>query len=221
MKRPKSHQAGDLAENIVAGEFLHLGWVVNPCISDYGYDFLIQLIEGSQSKPVFAFLQVKGTDQQLTPNSEASFSFAFDVEHLEYWYKTPIPVYVCIVELPTRKVFIFNAREAVRALQQRLGDDWLNARTRSVTVNVASALDSRRGDEIRTEVDNYWKETREYWAIAERAAAMGRALYISWLWGYMMLENAVAFQTSLSEVLGNQEAEQLLTKAGLKPLKMP
>ncbi len=222
MKRPKSHKAGDIAENTVAGAFLRDGWVVNSCASDYGYDFLIQRLEGSEGKPLFAFLQVKGTAQHLVIEADGTFSFVFEVDHLVYWDKTPIPVYVCIVEIESSTVYVFNAGEAVVALQRRLGDDWSNARTRSVTVEAASALDMRRASEVLEEVDDYWKQTRKNWSVAEAAARMGRSLYTNWLGGCMMLEGAVTFQTNLNEVMGSEQAgRELLTNAGLRPVRMP
>ena len=222
MKRPRSHQAGDIAENAVAGAFLRNGWIVNPCTSDYGYDFMIHRIVDGAGTSIFSLLQVKGTEQNLKSNANGEFPFVFETDHLSLWARTPLPVYVCVVKFPSTEIFVFDAKDAISALYERHGGDWEKAKSRSVNISEQSILNERRAQEIENEVRNYWTHLLNVWGTAAAAASMGKALYVNWLSGYHALASVVAIQHELKDILGGKSAlDEFLAKAGLAPLRMP
>lgn len=222
MKRPRSHQAGDLAENLVASAFLKQGWIVNPCNVDYGFDFLVQHLPSDGEGPCFAFLQVKGTDRSLPTRRGEKFGFRFSVDHLTYWGATPMPVYICVVCLEREQIFVVNADEVVRALVSRLGSAWNTAISRTVQISTESVWDGRRAEEVLGSVIRQWNSLRSLWGSAAAAESMGKSLYVSWLSGCLNLTHAVGIQHHLSDSLGGRDAAQaLLKEAGLPWLRMP
>jgi hypothetical protein len=94
MKRPNTHKAGDLAENMVEQAFLRNNWIVNRQASDYGFDLLVQYLEpagGANS----ALIQVKAL--MSTPKwKDGRFVYRLERRYVQYWNQAPEPVYLCI-----------------------------------------------------------------------------------------------------------------------------
>ncbi len=209
MKRPRAHEVGDIAENIVAGAFLDHGWIVNRMTSDYGYDLLVSQLPTAKGPHSFSLVQIKGTDRQLDLNSEGNFSFRLATDHVKYWSETPIPVYICIVNVSTKAIWAFSKEDVVRALDNRVGEKWKNSVRATIRVNNRSLLTSERAEEIRNDVLNAWDQLRELSLTAAKAASLGAILYVSWLYGVQALQKFKYIQSKLSEILGNKGDEIL------------
>src|SRR5206468_2303046 len=59
--RPGSHQLSDLAEAQVEELFHANGWIVDPTITDYGEDLVVQMVKNDFVTPNRFYVQCKGT----------------------------------------------------------------------------------------------------------------------------------------------------------------
>ena len=103
MKRPNTHKAGDLAENMVEQAFLRNNWIVNRQDSDYGFDLFVQYLEPA-SGTNSALIQVKAL--MSTPKwKDGRFVYRLERRYVQYWNLTPEPVYLCIVDIEASRIF--------------------------------------------------------------------------------------------------------------------
>lgn len=227
MQRPRSHQAGELAENLVERLFIADGWIANKLQRDYGFDFLIQRLPDEESSDsAFAFLQVKGTDKQLLPLGDRSFSFSFDVADLVYWQKSPIPVYLVIVELLTARAFVLEVKVIAGFLETQLGEPCTFNTSRSFDVPGEALYTAQRGIEIIRDVKNYWNVVRFHQKKSKMPSECHAFLPPLPKWVediqlrapiYFLINPAhIQFQQDLTEILGSREEMlRMVNKAGL------
>jgi len=106
MQITPSQQHGAIGENIVERCFLSDGWIVHRCIPDYGFDFLVCPSRGGTVSTDYAFLQVKSVSSPLSVLVDGTIPFRIETKHLELWQQTATPSYLCVVELPTERIFL-------------------------------------------------------------------------------------------------------------------
>jgi hypothetical protein len=120
MKRPPSHKAGDLAENLVAQAFLCSNWIVNSQSSDYGYDFFVQYHE-PDGGAISALLQVKAVMSGIKRWRDNSFLYRLESRYAEFWIKTVEPVYLCIVDIPSERIFAVSGSDVYASVSNTHG----------------------------------------------------------------------------------------------------
>ena len=151
MKRPETHRAGDLAENMVEQAFLRNNWIVNRQDSDYGFDLFVQYLEPAGG-PNSALIQVKGL--MSSPKwKDRRFAYRLERRYVQYWNLTPEPVYLCIVDIEASRIFANNTLHL---------DIDSNVHAKSVSIPIAetSELTAKRFGEIVSEVRGWWAPVR-------------------------------------------------------------
>ena len=152
MKRPDTHKAGDLAENMVEQTFLQNNWVVNRQDSDYGFDLFVQYLEhggGANS----ALIQVKAL-MSAPKWKDNGFKYRLERRYLHYWNLTPE---ACLsLHCRHRDIEGFFARNALH-IEFDSNDD---AKSVSIPFHEASELTENRFNEIVSEVRRWWAPLR-------------------------------------------------------------
>ncbi len=150
-----SQKAGDLAENLVSVAFVENDWIVNPQASDYGYDFFVQHME-PDGGAISALLQVKALLAPIRAKGMEFFRYSLEVRYLDYWSRAPEPTYLCVVEVPTRDMFVVSVKGLVDERAQRVGKDWDSTKSRSIRVPLGAKLTTVRFSQILDEVRAWW-----------------------------------------------------------------
>ena len=222
MKRPRSHQVGELAENFAVSQFLEEGWIVNRCQVDYGYDFLLHRLPTRTIPHLFAFLQVKGTESDLGSAEINGFKFRFDIDHLLFWRETPMPVYVAIVELPKRRMFVVNTAELTRALLETGRRPWQSQKSHTFVLPPETLFDGYREYCICEELATYWERMQQTWKTAMCGPVIGPQVYrldATVCWAMQQVEG---LQSIIAEHMGGREGLQdFLDQVGLPELVPP
>lgn len=151
--RPQSHQTGELAEAIAREALVRAGWIVDRPESDYGYDLSLRAVTEEQVIPGLAFVQVKGTAQ---PRRASQLCYRINVEKLDEWIGNPIPIFLCLVDVLGRRLFIRTVRDIVDALRDKHGENWNNAMSRTVWFDHRTRFTAARNEHLRREVDKVW-----------------------------------------------------------------
>lgn len=94
-------------------------WLVREVTErDYGVDLYIEIVEGSGVSGRLAALQVKGVGNvKFSSDGVASFSDV-KVATYNYWMGLPVPVFLIIVDVSTRKAYWTNVKDEARAMQK-------------------------------------------------------------------------------------------------------
>jgi len=147
------------------------------------------------------------------------------VADLLYWMNTPIPVYVAIVELITKRIFILEARNVARELEAQIGNSWASCATRRFDVPVEALYTVARGQELARDVVEYWDGIRVLWQEAVYpprrmiAADTPRREDFLDVAHRQAKKEALHFQSTLAEVLGGRaEMLRLLAQASLSEI---
>lgn len=221
--RPESHRVGDLAETLAQEVFLASGWIVNRCLSDYGYDFFVMRDVDSNPRPGFAFLQVKGLGGDAS-GAIVSLSFAqVETRHLRQWENCPIPVLLCIVNVMARSVYVVSAKEIVDSLQSEHGAEWDSTKSRRVTVTSKHLFSDEVAGKLLREIEDYWAVVRQAWiSVAEGGARMAEDLprafpSLYWVTRFRVYLLQRRFQRSF----GREASHKLLGMVGLDPVPFP
>lgn len=154
MKRPDSHKAGDLAENLVEQAFLRHNWIVNAQSSDYGYDFFVQYHE-PDGGAISALLQVKALMSGIKRWRDNSFLYRLESRYAEFWVKTVEPVYLCIVDIPTGRIFAVSGLDVWAAVSKNMA-----RQTSAIPIPERAELNSNRFVKILAEVRDWWVPIR-------------------------------------------------------------
>jgi hypothetical protein len=151
MKRPETHKAGDLAENMVEQAFLRNNWIVNRQNSDYGFDFFVQYLD-LVGGAISALIQVKALLSAIKWK-HGRFVYRLERRYVQYWNQAPEPVYLCIVDIEASKIFVQNALHI---------DVESKAQAKSISIRFDETLEltETRFSQIVTEVRRWWAPVR-------------------------------------------------------------
>jgi len=212
MKRPTSHITGDIAENAVTAAFLDAEWVVNPCTSDYGLDLLIHRTANSKVTGEIAFVQVKGTSSNLRCNKEGIKSFRVQLEHLKFWFRNPVPVFLAVHERPSSNTYIVDCQTLARRTKERFGGKWPDYKTISIKIKKENLLSTDVMNDIANAVSEYWSHwnpsKEEKLAIASQGMHAELARQLAPVY-FAFINRIASLRKKLEEAIGEQLCKQI------------
>lgn len=222
--RPESHRVGDLAETLTQEAFLSSGWIVNRCLSDYGYDFFVMRDPSEDSSPGFAFLQVKGHGGNAFGENSSLCHVQVKTRHLRQWYGCPVPVFLCIVHVPTRSVYVVSIKEVVGSLRSEHGAEWASAKSRCIMVTTKHLFSPEVAARLLREIEHYWMIVRQAWlsSTAEGAGMSDSGTPRGFpFYDWLAQLHAYLFQRRLRKHFGREGSCKLLGLVGLMPIRLP
>lgn len=153
MLRPRAHVVGELGELAFAEAMTAHGWVLTKLTPDYGFDFVGQPVEANKVTADFTLFQVKSVDRELLKHRDGVRAVRIRRKHVDLWSGVPVPVFLAVVEVPTRRIYIANAKEIVK-----------RARPTSLSVLAKLQSDSLFNSScelrLRAGVNAYWSVLR-------------------------------------------------------------
>jgi len=91
-------------------------WIIRDVTErDYGIDCYIELVSAANEVTgELISIQLKGTEG-IDWNKDNLFTFSgINISTTNYWYKFPVPVFICLVDITTKEVFYLPVRSSVR-----------------------------------------------------------------------------------------------------------
>jgi hypothetical protein len=166
MKRPSQHLTGELGEMQVAQRLVEHGWIVTKLHSDYGFDFLIQRVEGEIVTSDFALIQVKAVQARVR-KAKQSYQRTCRIfsKHLRLWYSCPLPCFLALVS--AGKIYILDSKAVIRDLRFHENDDGVKERSFSISFPQGTELGSPQIDQMKKSVEEYWADFRNTMLAAE------------------------------------------------------
>lgn len=150
MRRPLQHETGELGELRVAQCFIEHGWIVNKLHSDYGFDYLVQPVDGQVVLPQFALIQVKSVRSR-----HRSGGVRVSPKHMELWHSCPIPCFLVIVDLLDGWIYIRDAK-AILYSPDGMEETTDIKHSHTFRFPIVQFPVSQQIDEMRQMVRQYW-----------------------------------------------------------------
>lgn len=161
MIRPREHRIGDAGEFLVAHVFVQYGWIVEKLNSDYGFDFLLQRVEGEIVTGDFALLQVKATESGDALGMGRPPALKVTAKHRQLWESTPIPTFLVLVDLNEERLFIADCRRSLTDMKQEvIGSALPKDGSRRLRPDQFLLLTKESASQIAADVADYWTRIR-------------------------------------------------------------
>lgn len=153
-QRTPEHVTGDKASDIFRVR-RKPDWVVNPSESDYGWDFIVEIITNGGPKEDF-YVQVKGTDSLVYTNNIISCSI--EVRTINFLLGKSIPSMLCICDTskPSGQETIYWVwlRETIKEIEQK-NPEWKKQETITIHIPISQLLNSDNFDIIESYVRTF------------------------------------------------------------------
>lgn len=169
MKRPRSHELGDLGVNKLIGIFTERGWVCEEIKRDYGEDIFVRIFENGRSTEKYFFAQVKARESLASiKNERGEFRINFSRNHISAWLGHREPVIVFVYDAPSSIFYWQPVQFYVSSLPTKKQNS-----IRSLIFSPARQLNSQGIEHIGTLVAMVFDRDK---IISEGAESLRRAL---------------------------------------------
>jgi hypothetical protein len=163
---------------------------------DYGFDFIGQPLEATKVTTDFVLFQVKSRDRPLSLRPDGTYAVRIRRVHADLWKDVPVPVFLVVVEVPSRRIFLTNARQSVQSAKS-------DTASTSALFREDALLDDACEHRLRAAVNAYWSTLRKVTGPA--AAAMAATFGITGAFMLPMSGMLVAVATLFSALFTDEK----------------
>jgi hypothetical protein len=221
MKRPSQHRTGEIGELEVAQRLTESGWIVTKLHADYGFDFLIQRVEGETVTSDFALVQVKAVQTPGNPSTNrGSPACRLWSRHLSLWESSPIPCFLAVVDISVRQIYLLDSKTVIKDLGYQGKDDQPHERSYTVYLPVSSLLDLAQLKKASDAVARYWSEVRKVMLVANgfKVGDVSAIAFLPLMWNSFLgailgfkhkPRDLLAMNSRLRPLVGDQHADRI------------
>jgi hypothetical protein len=210
LKRPEQHRIGELGELQTAEAFVHAGWIVQKLSSDYGFDLLIQRVEGEKVTGDLALIQVKATGRLSPGELPSESNISIDPRHQELWDSTPVPTFLVLVDVNDQRLFATPCGKWLPTARKNDGTGVDEGRARLKQGQWALLSSTHQFNEISTSVATYWNSFRAAVFLGEGARFLpGLGAVAGPTASFLLLRRLLHLNVSLARVAGEEAANRV------------
>lgn len=113
-KRTLSHRIEAKSYKIFI-ENIPENWIIRQMSErDYGVDCLIELVNDDDVTGELVSIQLKGTQRIKWTNKEQFNLSKISISTSNYWYSSPLPIFVCLVDVDLKEVYYCSVKSFIR-----------------------------------------------------------------------------------------------------------